>query len=86
MGTLTCTHNLCFEQKYENSQNISPENCHFYSFEKSLFVSWACFRNRIFFQGCEIGIVLRLKHTDNQKHFEENILSLGRVLQKLCEG
>ena len=42
---LTCTHNLCFVQKYENSQDISTENCHFYSCEKSLYVAWACFRN-----------------------------------------
>ena len=35
VGTrLTCTHNLCFEQKYENNQKISTENCHFYSCEK----------------------------------------------------
>ena len=40
-----CTHNLCFEQKYENRQNISTENCHFYTREKSLYVAWACFRN-----------------------------------------
>ena len=33
-AVLTCTHNLCFEQKYENNQNISTENCHFYSCEK----------------------------------------------------
>ena len=40
-----CTHNICFEQKYENSQNISSENCHFYSGENSLYVAWACFNN-----------------------------------------
>ena len=34
-----------FEQKYENEQNISNENCHFYTREKSLYVTWACFRN-----------------------------------------
>ena len=44
-AVLTCTHDLCFEQKNENSQNISNENCHFYSREKSLYVAWACFRN-----------------------------------------
>ena len=38
-------HNLCFEQNYEDSQNFSTENCHFYSREKSLYVAWACFRN-----------------------------------------
>ena len=30
-AVLTCTHNICFEQKYENRQTISNENCHFYS-------------------------------------------------------
>ena len=42
-----CTHNLCFEQKYENSLKNSTENCHFYSREKSLYITWACFRNVI---------------------------------------
>ena len=42
---LTCTHDQCFEQKYENSQNLSTENRHFYSGEKSLYVVWASFRN-----------------------------------------
>ena len=28
-AVLTCTHNICFEQKYENSQKHSIENCHF---------------------------------------------------------
>ena len=28
-AVLTCTNNQCFEQKYENRQNISTENCHF---------------------------------------------------------
>ena len=39
-----CTHNTCFEQKYENSQIISTENFHFCSREKSLYIAWACFR------------------------------------------
>ena len=39
-----CTHNLCFRAKYENSQKLSNENCHFYSRIKSLYVAWACFR------------------------------------------
>ena len=42
---LTCTHNICFEQKYENSQPNLTENCHFYSSETSLYIAWACFRN-----------------------------------------
>ena len=40
-----CTHDLCFEQKYENSPKNSTENCHFNSREKSLYVAWAWFRN-----------------------------------------
>ena len=40
-----CIHNLCFDQKYENSQKISTENFHFYSLEKSLYVAWVCFHN-----------------------------------------
>ena len=39
-----CTHNLCFEQNYENSQIVSTENSHFYSSEISLYIAWACFR------------------------------------------
>ena len=30
---LTCTHNLCLEQKYEKYQTFSTEKCHFYSFK-----------------------------------------------------
>ena len=45
LWVLVRTHNICFEQKYENCQNISSENCHFYSRKKSLYVAWACFRN-----------------------------------------
>ena len=41
----TRTHNICFVQKYENSQKYLTENCHFYSREKSLYIAWVCFRN-----------------------------------------
>ena len=30
-AVLTCTHNICFEQILEKSQNNSTDNCHFYS-------------------------------------------------------
>ena len=33
LWVLVRTHNICFEQKYENSQNISTQICHFYSRE-----------------------------------------------------
>ena len=38
-------HNICFEQKYENSQKNSTENCHFYNCEILQYIAWACFRN-----------------------------------------
>ena len=43
-AVLTCIHNLCFEQNYENSQTFLTENCHFYSREISLFIAWECLR------------------------------------------
>ena len=42
---LTCTHNLCFEQKYENNQKILTEIVIFTAVKKSLYVAWAGFRN-----------------------------------------
>ena len=44
-AVLTCTHNLCFKQKYGKNQKSSTENCHFHSREKSLYIAWACFPN-----------------------------------------
>ena len=41
-AVLTCTHNLCFEQKYEKYYNFSSENYHFYSREILLYIAWAC--------------------------------------------
>ena len=38
-----CTHNLCFEQKYENDKNKSTENFHFSSHEKMQFIAWYVF-------------------------------------------
>ena len=34
----TCTHNPCFEQKYEKSYNFSSENYHFYSRKILLYI------------------------------------------------
>ena len=44
-AVLTCTHNIFFKQKCENSQRNSTENCYFYSCEKTLYIAWACFCN-----------------------------------------
>ena len=44
-AVLTCTHNLCFEQKEEKYQKHSAENFHFLKHKKSLFIAWACFCN-----------------------------------------
>ena len=43
-AALTCIHNLCFEQNYENSKIKSTGNCHFYNREISLFIVWECLR------------------------------------------
>ena len=45
-SVLTCTHNLCLEQNYENNKKTT-ENGHFYSLKKSQYISWACYRNSI---------------------------------------
>ena len=47
-AVLTCTHNLCFEQKYEKYQIFSAENFQFLKLKKSLFIAWAIFRNVIY--------------------------------------
>ena len=48
MGThwavLTCTHGLCFEQKYKKYPKFS-ENFQFLHLKKSLYIAWAHFRN-----------------------------------------
>ena len=44
-AVLTCTHNLCFEQKYENNKRNSTEIFHFYSHEKLLYFAGGCFCN-----------------------------------------
>ena len=35
---LTCTHNQCFEQKYQNFQNISDDIFIFFLLKKSLYI------------------------------------------------
>ena len=60
LWVLTCTHNLCFEQKYENKQNFSTENCHFYSREKLHYITWACFRNGD--DALILGVIIRNEH------------------------
>ena len=59
-----CTHNICFEQNYENSfkKIIITENCHFYSREISLYIAWACFRNVLF-----VGVFLASKASNYSK-------------------
>ena len=57
------SHDQCFEQKYENSQKHSSENCHFFSCDKSLYIAWACFRNGPW-------------QYDNLPNFEDSISSM----------
>ena len=45
-AVLTCTHNQCFEQKYEKNIKFYPvEFSIFSSGKKSLSIAWAYFRN-----------------------------------------
>ena len=44
-AVLTCTHYLCFEQKYEKHQILSAENFQFLKLKKYLYIAWASFRN-----------------------------------------
>ena len=43
-AVLTCTNNICFEQNMKIVKKLT-EKCHFYSREKSLYITWVCFRN-----------------------------------------
>ena len=40
-AVLTCTHDICFEQKQEKSHIFSSES--FYSREKLQYIAWACY-------------------------------------------
>ena len=46
-AVLTCTHKLRFEQIFENSQNISTENCHFYSQNLCVLYRHVCVMTQI---------------------------------------
>ena len=43
-AVLTCTHNICFEQKIRKYHNFSSENNHFYSREILQYIARACYR------------------------------------------
>ena len=64
-----CTHDLCFEQKYENSKKKSTENCHFYSHEKPLYVAWVCFRNETYSSIEDSGDCRHLDKALHQKSY-----------------
>ena len=44
-AVLRCTHNICFEQKYEKDKIFQLKIVIFFSREKSLYIAWTCFRN-----------------------------------------
>ena len=45
---LTCAHDLCFEQKIGKTyHNLSTENYHYYSREKSQFIALHVYRMRL---------------------------------------
>ena len=47
-AVLTGTHNLCFEQKYENYQNFSSESFHFLVIKFSIYLNRRVFVMIIF--------------------------------------
>ena len=61
-----------FEQKYENSQKLSTENCHFYSHEKLLYVAWACFRNDL-----NLSSSMALHRKSERKNMFDGKMSAG---------
>ena len=70
---------MFWAKKYENSQNISTENCHFYSREKSLYIAWACFRNgKTNLNFCEQKPVL-VNETRREKAFFRSVLSVSQT-------
>ena len=85
-AVLMCTHNICFEQKYENSKKISTENCHFYSREKSLYIVWACFRNgykNTCLRGCQ-GNDLYLTFMNILLYKQKWLFLSGRLIVLYC--
>ena len=44
-AVLTCTYNLCFEQKYKTYQIFPMKFSFFTATEKSLDIAWTSFRN-----------------------------------------
>ena len=51
LWVLTCTHNICFEQKYENSKKNELKIVIFTAVRnRCIFIAWACFRNEDFGQ------------------------------------
>ena len=55
-----CTHNQCFEQKYEKYYNFSSKNEHFCSREILLYIAWACLRNEKHEEVTQKGLISML--------------------------
>ena len=86
-AVLTCTHNICFGQKYENSQKNSTENCHFYGREKSLYIAWACFRNEIqfcFFLHKNLICGCLLNHCNSNEHLQNRFYEeISKIISEI---
>ena len=66
---LTCIHNLCFEQNYENSKKKINWKLSFYSREISLFIAWECLRY-VMIDICAIHVMSNLF---NDSHFTTSL-------------
>ena len=81
-AVLTCTHNLCFEQKQEKYQTFSSKDLQFLQLRKNLYITWACFRNVMFILRnsgfCPVPVhrfhdeVLSFRMPDSYKTFESD--------------
>ena len=66
---LTCTHNLSFEQKYENYQKFSTEHFQFLQLKKNLYIS-------IILHGCFCNLMAKFIKLSTQTRNESMLLLL----------
>ena len=75
---LTCTHNLCFEQKQDKYHNFSPENYHFYIGEILQNIRKACLRN-VKLDKNMLGVITPMVHA-----YRYTFTGLLEILKGLC--
>ena len=76
MSFLTCTHNVCFEQK--KLKIFSMKFSFFFLKKKSLYIAWACFHNDFADtkQTAQEVIHKLLEEMTTQKNVGDQVISL----------